>query len=166
VEFVVLPSSAVPRRPRNHLSNGIYHVTGQAVSGLMLFVDDEDRRAFLWLLESVATRFRLMCLAYCLMGTHYHLLLEGKRENLSLAMKQLNGRYARRSNERHTRRGHLFADRYSAYLVRDERHLQETLNYIAANPVIAGLCKSVDEWPWTWRAGFLAPTAGLPTGTW
>ena len=130
----------------------MYHVTAQAVSESCLFLDDEDRRAFVWLLGAAAARFGLICVSYCLMGTHYHLLVQGRREDLSIAMRALNGRYARRFNARHARRGHVFADRYSAYVVRDELHLEDARRYIAANPVLAGLCESVDDWPWTWFA--------------
>ncbi len=151
--LAVLASNAVARQARSELPDGLYHVTAQAVCGAQLFVDDDDRRSFLWLLEFVIARFELACWAYCLMGTHYHLLLEGRREQLSEGMKRLNGRYARRFNERHGRRGHVFADRYSAYLIEDESHYRDACAYIQANPVRAGLCGSAAEWPWTWVAG-------------
>jgi putative transposase len=148
----------VPRQPRSHLPDGTYHVTAQAVCGSDLFLDDDDRLAFLWLLGSVTTRFELGCRAYCLMGTHYHLVLQGRQEDLSVAMQQLNGRYAKRFNARHARRGHIFSDRYSAYIVRDEHHLEEACGYIAANPVKAGLCQGAADWPWTWIAGSAFPS--------
>jgi REP element-mobilizing transposase RayT len=141
------------RQLRSDLPDGIYHITAQAVHGLFLFLDDEDRRAFLWLVWMVTTRFKLNCRAYCLMGTHYHLVLEGRRVDMSRAMRRLNGGYARRFNDRRARSGHVFGDRYSAYVIRDERHLEDACRYIAANPVKAGLCNHVDEWPWTWIAG-------------
>jgi REP element-mobilizing transposase RayT len=154
----VLASLAVARQLRSELPDGVYHVTARSVAGGELFVDDEDRRAFLWLLGFVVVNGQLECRAYCLMGTHYHLLLEGRRDRLSEGMKCLNGRYARRFNERHDRHGHVFADRYSAYVIKDEAHLEETCRYIAANPVRAGLCESVGDWPWTWIRG----TTGQP----
>jgi putative transposase len=143
----------VPRLPRNHLPDGFFHVTARAVDGRLLFVDDADRGVFLWLLGAVTTRYGLICRAYCLMGTHYHLILEGRSEDLSVAMHRLNGRYARRYNERHQRRGHVFAGRFSAYVIRDEEHLEDAYRYLDANPVEAGLCTTPDEWPWTWIAG-------------
>ena len=118
----------------------------------MLFVDDADRQAFLWLLGAVTARYGVVCHAYCLMGTHYHLILQGRREDLSVAMQRLNGRYARRYNERHLSRGHVFAGRFSAYVIRDESHLEDAYRYLEANPVEAGLCDTTDEWPWTWIA--------------
>jgi REP-associated tyrosine transposase len=142
----------MPRRARSELPDGVFHVTAHSVFDQQLFVDDEDRRAFVWLLGEVTTRFRLRCFAYCLMATHYHLLVEGRAADLGDAMQRLNGRFARRFNERHLRRGHVFGQRYSAWVVRDEEHLDETYRYIGANPVKAGLCKAEEDWPWTWIA--------------
>jgi putative transposase len=90
---------------------------------------------------------------YCLLSTHYHLLLHCSQQDLSVAMHRLNGRYAQHVNVRRSHRGHLFGDRFSAYVVHDEDHLEKTVAYIEANPVKAGLCATVEEWPWTWIAG-------------
>lgn len=35
-------------------------------------------------------------------------------------------------------------------MVRDEKHLWYTMNYIIGNPVKAGLCKQPEEWQYTW----------------
>jgi putative transposase len=51
--------------------------------------------------------------AYCLMTTHFHLVLATKVDALSAGMERLNGDYARSFNHRHNRRGHLFAERFS-----------------------------------------------------
>ena len=142
------------RQLRSDLPDGTYHVTAKAVHGLFLFPDDEDRRAFLWLVWAVTHASKLICRAYCLMGTHYHLVLEGRRGGHRPGRCDgSTGGYARRFNDRRARSGHVFGDRYSAYVIRDERHLEDALAYIAANPVKAGLCDHVDEWPWTWIAG-------------
>ena len=140
----------VPRQPRTELSDGIFHVTARGMPEHPLFVDDHDRSRFVSLLRELAPQHGVRCRAYCVMGTHYHLLLDGSAVDLASLMKRLNGRYARRYNERHDRHGHVFAERYSAWVVRDERHLEQAYAYIDANPVKAGLCESGDRWPWTW----------------
>lgn len=130
----------------------------------MLFGDDEDRSVFIWLLGSVVARFQPVCHAYCLMGTHYHVVLECSCARLSQIMSRLNSLYAQGFNRRHKRRGHLFESRYSAYVIRDEAHLEAARAYVAANPVRAGLCATVGEWPWAGVA--TEPKAGtvpMPT---
>jgi REP element-mobilizing transposase RayT len=78
------------------------------------------------------------------------LLLEGRAIDMALLLQRLNGRYAHRYNQRHCRHGHLFAERYSAWVVDAEEHLASTYGYIQANPVNAGLVDDSTRWPWLW----------------
>ena len=41
------------------------------------------------------------------MDNHYHLFIETPQPNLSLGMRQLNGRYTQAYNRRHTRVGEM-----------------------------------------------------------
>ena len=138
----------MPRLPRNHLADGFFHVTARAVAGAVLFAEDLDRIDFLQLLGSTVVLFDWRCHAHCLMGTHYHLVLAAPRAQLSSGMQRLNGDYARRFNRRHGRRGHLFAERFSAYVLGDERHLNAAVEYALQNPVRAGLCGEARDWRW------------------
>jgi REP element-mobilizing transposase RayT len=114
-----------------------------------IFVDDRDRQRFLQTLAETTTRFVWDVRAYCLMDTHYHLLVHTPELTLARGMARLNGIHAQTFNFRHRRRGHLFRDRYwSAPLLTDE-HLLLALRYIARNPVAAGLCETADEWRWS-----------------
>jgi REP-associated tyrosine transposase len=71
----------------------------------------------------------------------------------------LNGGYARAFNARHGRRGSLFEQRYSDTPIRDEEHLAQTVRYVWANPVRAGMVECVEDWPWsTWDG---SPLSGL-----
>ncbi len=82
------------------------------------------------------------------MSTHYHLVLEASRELLSDGMRRLNGVYAMRFNRRHGRKGHLFEQRFSAYVLLDECHLEAAQRYVLENPVRAGLCARTQDWQW------------------
>ncbi len=139
----------MPRLPRSQLEDGFFHTTARANCGLVLFVDDLDRLDFLQLLRSTVDLFDWRCHAHCLMGTHYHLVLEASRTQLSEGMRRLNGDYARRFNKRHGRRGHLFEERFSSFVLRDEQHLAAAVEYILQNPVKAGLCAQAPDWRWS-----------------
>ena len=54
----------------------VYHVTGRGNETKAIFRDDRDREAFLDTLRKVTLRYHWLCHAYCLMGNHYHLLIE------------------------------------------------------------------------------------------
>jgi putative transposase len=58
-----------------------------------------------------------VCLMYCLMSTHYHLIVRTENADLSPGMQQINSRHARSFNRRHGRRGHLFGDRFGSVFV-------------------------------------------------
>lgn len=113
-----------------------------------IFLDDDDRLAFLELLHDVAGGTSWAVHALCLMTTHYHLVLESTRESLSGGMHRLNGAYAQSFNRRHARWGHLFGHRYSCRVIESERYLSAVCRYVVLNPVEAGLCERPGEWPW------------------
>ena len=83
------------------------------------------------------------------MDNHYHLLLETPQPNLSLGMRQLNGRYTQVYNRRHHRVGHLFQGRFKSVLVQKETHLVELCRYVVLNPVRAGMVAAPEEWLWS-----------------
>lgn len=139
----------MPRRPRALIPPGFYHLTSNAVDDQPLFRDDHDRRSLLSLVaEAVALRgWRI--LAWCLMTTHYHLLLETRDGDLSAGMQRVNGAFAQRANRRHQRRGHLFSSRFHAEPVEREAHLFAAVRYVVENPVAAALCTAPGDWAWS-----------------
>ncbi|MGH8129042.1 MAG: transposase, partial [Gammaproteobacteria bacterium] len=114
-----------------------------------IFDDDNDRYAFLDRLGRACERFDWRVWAYCLMGNHYHLLVETLKPSLSRGMREINGTYTQAYNRRHDRVGHLFQGRYKAILVDRDNYLLELSRYIVLNPVRAALCEHAGEWPWS-----------------
>lgn len=137
------------RALRLEFPGALYHVTSRGNAGADIFADDADRRFFLGLLARVVGRFAWLCHAFCLMGNHYHLLLETPRPNLSRGMRSLNSVYAQAFNRRWRRRGHVFQGRFHAVLVEKERHLLELARYVVLNPVRARLVPAAEAWPWS-----------------
>jgi len=134
---------------RLEFTGALYHVTSRGDRREPIYEGDEDRAAFLSVLSSVVGRFNWLVHAYCLMGNHYHLLIETPDGNLSKGMRQLNGVYTQYSNRRHGRVGHLFQGRYKAILVQKESYLLEVSRYIVLNPVRASMVRSAGDWPWS-----------------
>lgn len=141
----------------------VYHVTSRGNARAEIFLDDADRESFLDVLASVVERFAWRLYAYCLMGNHYHLLVETPDPNLSRGMRRLNGVYTQRFNRHHGRVGHVLQGRFNSIIVERERYLLELARYIALNPVRAGIVRSPGDWRWSsYRA-----TAGLrPSPPW
>jgi len=134
---------------RIEFPDALYHVTARGDRREDIFEDDQDRQTFLATLEQVITRFNWTCYAWCLMGNHYHLLIQTPDGNLSKGMRQLNGVYTQASNRRHLRVGHLFQGRFKAILVDSDAYLLELARYVVLNPVRAGMVKKPADWAWS-----------------
>jgi putative transposase len=78
---------------RVEFAGALYHITARGNERRDVFFCDDDRFEFLNILEQVCERFNWLCHAYCLMGNHYHLLIEKLDGNFAKGMRQLNGVY-------------------------------------------------------------------------
>lgn len=145
----------VPRPLRVQAPNALYHVTGHSTDRGRLFVAYRDHEHFMSTLAGVVEKYEWICLAVCLLGTHYHLLFRTTHANIAAGMQELNSRYAQAFNQRHVRPGHLFRARYHAVVVEQSGHLLYLLRYIARNPVAAGMCAAPSEWQWSSYPGLV-----------
>jgi REP element-mobilizing transposase RayT len=87
---------------RLEFSGALYHVTSRGNRREIIFESDDDRHTFLSVFDEVCETFNWECHAYCLMGNHYHLLIETPDGNLSKGMRQLNGVYTQHFNRTHS----------------------------------------------------------------
>ena len=127
---------------------GTYHVTANALDGMTLFRDDVDRERYYDLLADQIFDSDWTLLEYTFMSTHYHLLLKIEEPTLSSGFKRLQSRYARAYNRRHGRRGVVWQRRFNSELIESERHLFETVRYIALNAPRANMVEAPESWPW------------------
>ncbi|MBE0478126.1 transposase [Candidatus Aerophobetes bacterium] len=146
---------------RIEFPGAVYHITSRGNARESIFLDDNDRDAFLEVLCFVVRRCEWILHAYCLMGNHYHVLIETPQGNLSQGMRQLNGIYTQRFNRRHNRVGHVFQGRYKAILVDKENYLLELCRYVVLNPVRADIVKSPEHWQWSSYRGMAEYSKGI-----
>jgi REP-associated tyrosine transposase len=138
------------RVPRLSLPDGFFHVYCRGVAGSVVFPDGDDRTAFLSILWRCVPRFRWQCHAACVLSTHYHLVLATGVTDLCAGIHQLNWRYARYFNRQYGGFGHVFAERFQTRAIEAEERVFETCAYVLLNPVKAGLCDQVEDWPWSY----------------
>lgn len=134
---------------RIEFPGAFYHVTSRGNEGRMIFQSIRDREKYLSYLESAHDRYGAILHAYCLMGNHYHLLLETPRGNLSQVLHHINGAYTTYFNIKRGRSGHLFQGRFKGILVEKDAYCKELSRYIHLNPVRAGLAETPWEYRWS-----------------
>jgi REP element-mobilizing transposase RayT len=103
----------------------------------------------------------------CLMGNHFHLVVETPKGNLVAGMKWFLGTYTARFNRRHKLFGHLFSGRYKALLVdaASPGYFRTVCEYVHLNPVRAKLLapeQPLRDYAWSSYAEYLKP----PTRRW
>jgi REP element-mobilizing transposase RayT len=124
-----------------------------------IFVDEDDRHAFVDGLAVGVRRAEMMVYAWALMPNHVHLLAGSPAGQLSAAMRHLLSSYAGHFNRRHRRVGHLFQNRFKSLLVEADNYLLELVRYVHLNPVRAGLVETLDaldHYPWTGHQALLS----------
>ena len=141
----------MPRPQRIEYENALYHVMNRGRARQTIFHDEYYYQAFLDTLEEAHGRFGCVIHAYCLMGNHYHLLLETPNANLSRVMRHINGVYTQRHNRLKHTDGPLFRGRYKAVLVDGDAYLLQLSRYIHRNPVDGKrpLVTDLADYPWS-----------------
>src|SRR5438093_1503967 len=133
-----------------------------------IFRDDTDRRAFLGTLSEACLKTAWAVHAYCLMGNHYHLVVETPQGNLVAGMKWFLVNYTRRFNRRHNLFGHLFSGRYKALPVdgSGDGYLRTVCDYVHLNPARAGLLRpehhQLRDFAWSSFGAYLQPPEQRP----
>lgn len=135
--------------PRNQEIGKTYHVNAKCVDGAKLFRDDTDRLTFLRMLRREATRSVWSVLTYTLMSNHVHIVVRLNELTLSSGFQNLNSLYAREYNRCHGRRGALWQRRFWDTVTETDRHIRETIQYVALNAPRANMCDAPEDWPWS-----------------
>jgi REP element-mobilizing transposase RayT len=139
----------MPRKPRAEAAGAIHHVIAKGNAGSAIVHDDVDRKMLIGRIDRAFELHDWSCWTYCVMDTHFHLVVETPIPNLGVGMRWLKASYAQDFNRRHERRGHLFGGRFYSELIAREEHLVAACIYVVLNPVRAGVADRAEQWPWS-----------------
>src|SRR3954453_17672178 len=139
----------MPSKPRVSYPGAVQHVAVNGNNHQPMFLTDGDRRHCLGLLGNSAVHYGWEGLSYCLMDTHWHLLVRTPEPTLSTGMRRMNSCYSQGFNRRHGRSGHSIRHRFMSVAVEDEAHLFELTRYLPLNPVRGGLICHPEAWIWS-----------------
>ncbi len=127
----------------------IYHVTTVTKGRYPFFMEHRSAAAvcqsLLWSDNTAATS----TLCYVLMPDHLHWLLQlGESESLSKVMLRVKGRSGRLCGSAVWQKG------FHDHALRKEESIKDVARYIVANPLRAGLVRSLRDYPY-WNAIWL-----------
>ena len=149
----------MPRTARQTPAGFVYHALNRATGRLKLFRKSADYAAFLRVFDEALERHPLRILGYCLMPTHWHVVLWPAADGeLSSFLRWLTLTHSVRWHKHYhsTGSGHVYQDRFKAFAVAEDEHLLTVLRYVERNPLRAGLVRRAEDWPWSSLACRLA----------
>lgn len=140
-----------------------HHITQRGTNRTTIFLSDDDRMFFLSTLNRCAERKGTRIWAYCLMDTHFHLLLEPMdSKGLGECLHGVTLRYAQHFNRKYGRTGRLWENRYFSCPVDSDTYLWAVVSYIERNPVRAKMATRAEDWKWS---SARTHTTGMPDKT-
>src|SRR5262245_26261283 len=141
----------MPRRRRLEVKAQYFHVVNRSVRQSMIFRRPSDYRAFLAALEAGLQKYPVRLLAYCVLGNHWHLIVEPKG-TLALArfMQWVTSTHAVRWHHHRDTigKGPLYQGRYFSRPVEGVADLIHVCRYVERNALRAGLVRRAQDWPW------------------
>jgi putative transposase len=152
----------MPRQARIDIPGLLHHVIVRGIEKCPIFLDDQDREAFLSRLKPLLAETGTDCYAWALLDTHFHLLLQPHTASLSSVMRRLLTGYAVYFNLRHSRSGHLFQNRYKSIVCDGDLYLLELVRYIHLNPFRARIVRTLeglDNYYWSGHLQLIGNTA-------
>ncbi len=145
----------MPRRFVPFVPEAYYHIYNRGNNRQQIFFQQEN---YFYFLKGIK-RYLLPAadiIAYCLMPTHYHLMVRVKQTSgvltnpeVSAGMMKLSVSYTKAINKRFARVGVLFQGPFQAKPILNSRHLLHLCRYIHANPVKDGLVANPSDWPYS-----------------
>ncbi len=159
-------------RAKRTTSGGyVYHVLNRANGGATLFSKDRDYAAFLRVLAEAQQEQPLRLLAYCLMPTHWHLVVWPLGDDeLSPFMHWLTLTHSQRwlAHYHCVGSGHVYQGRFKSFPVSCDDYFLTVCRYVERNPARANLIDRAEHWPWgsLWQRLQPQNPAGIVLSDW
>lgn len=130
------------RTPRHDAPGAWHHVMNRGLARRSVFEDRACQRYFLSRVARVVRSKQLEVHAFCVLTTHFHLLVRSPSGSLSEAMRRVQNEYVRWFNRRNRRDGPLFRGRFLSRPVDGQLYFRVLVRYIDQNAPRAGLARS------------------------
>ena len=128
----------------------LYHIYNRSINHEKLFYSDFHYDYFLTKMLNLRKYLKIM--GYCIMPTHFHLLVQVTtvdQDPLRRKIGDILSGYTKSINKHYGRTGNLFQQHTKAKLISSDKYLLSTLYYIHQNPVLAGLVDNLEDWKYS-----------------
>jgi REP element-mobilizing transposase RayT len=146
----------MPRYARIHVTGGLFHVISRFHDRRFYLDLDGAREKYLELLGRAAQTHDSRVLAYSLMSSHVHLVLQLGNDPLGVFTKKIHSPFGIWVNSQCKGLGTILADRPKSVLVHSETYGMELIRYVHNNPVRAGVVDRASESSWSSHRAYLA----------
>jgi putative transposase len=129
----------------------VYHVLNRRAGRRTLFAKRGDYDAFEQVLAESLQRVPVRLLCYCLMPTHWHLVLWPRGDgDLSQFMHWLTVTHAQRYHAHHRTAGigPIYQGRFKSFLAEKDEHFLALARYVERNALRANLVERAEDWRW------------------
>jgi len=159
----------------------IYHVYNRSIGGSNIFTDDSEYTRFangirFYQIEKPKIKYSdfldqtihlaggldwqkfftgkeklVEIVAYCLMPTHFHLVIEQlqDKDGMTSFTSNLLNSYTRYFNTKYKRKGTLWEGRSKKVIIKSNEQFLHLTRYIHLNPVTAYFVDRPENWPWS-----------------
>jgi len=135
------------RKKRELVEGAAYHVTSRTNDRIRVFENKLGRRIMILVLEDAKEKYGFRLHNFCIMPNHIHLLITPSNgTKLSCIIQWIKTHSAKRWNFIHGSKDHMWGERFFSRPVKDLREYFFVHNYIAQNPVKAGLTHCAQDW--------------------
>ena len=142
------------RRQRIHYPGALYHVIVRGNNREKVFSEEIQKEKYLKILKKYKQKQKFMVFAYCILDNHAHILIEVSDTPLSKIMQSVQQTFTQWVNRKYQRTGHVFQQRYNAFLCNKHNYLLQLIKYIHNNPVKAGIQEGVN-YKWSSHLNYL-----------
>ncbi len=149
----------MPRRAVQFCQGEYYHLYNRGNNRERIFFAPEN---YVFFLRQWRRYLSATCdvVAYCLMPTHYHILVHLKDEDLSHCMQLFAISYTKSVNKSYQRVGVVFQGAFQAKHIERNEYLVHLSRYLHLNPVLAGVVKQAEEWKFSSYREYVGLRAG------
>jgi putative transposase len=133
----------------------IFFATTKTSMGMRLLQAERNAELLIDVLRSLVAEKKFKLYDFVVMPDHVHLLLEVEGEmTVEKAMQFVKGRFSHRLKQEFGYLGEVWQRGFSEMQMLDKESISQHRNYIAMNPVKAGLVESPGQYPFCFE--FLA----------